>query len=113
MYLPWNFEPRPKPSQEEANNALILLKQDWESVVGPDLAEATHPLKFTGKKLRRLVVQADANVKPPWGTWMALDPGENRRAFTEFRSTVNKQIHPLFVDHIDFIPVEDLDQQKK
>ena len=78
LYLSWNFEPRSKSSQEETNNALILLKQDWESVAGPDLAEVTSPFKFTGKKLRRLVVLADANVKPPWGTWLSLDSGENR-----------------------------------
>ena len=64
----------------------------------------TKPLRFTGKKKRRLVVRADEKHAPPWGGWNALAPGENRRAFTHLRSAINRAISPLQVDQIDFEP---------
>jgi hypothetical protein len=55
-------------------------------------------LSFTGKKKRRLLVFADPQITPPWGSWFALASGAQRRAFTQFRKAVNDAISPLHVD---------------
>jgi hypothetical protein len=98
-----SFEPKVTPSRHQIESALRLLKERWETVVGPELARITKPLGFTGRKLRRLVVQADTYSSPPWGSWNRLERDERRRAFTRFRSSVNEAIRPLVVDHIDFV----------
>jgi hypothetical protein len=63
---------------------------------------------FTGKKARRLLVQAEGTATPPWGGWSYRSPDEaKRRTFTRFRSAVNKAIGPHEVDHIEFITKND------
>jgi len=103
-YLPWSFELKTAPSHEACANALQSLNCTWKELVGPELAHRTAPLAFTGKKRRRLLVAADYNWMPPWGTWGELASGESRREFTRLRLSVNTLIQPLHVDHIDFVP---------
>ncbi|MBX3464251.1 MAG: hypothetical protein KF830_13855 [Planctomycetes bacterium] len=103
MYRPWDFEEKDRPSREELSARLATLASGWDDIVGPELARATWPLAFSGAKARRLLVQADPTVTPPWGSWSCLSPVESeRRMFTRFRASINKAIAPHEVDHIDF-----------
>lgn len=103
MYLPWSFSPKEKPSNEALRQAMMTLKEQWESIVGSALSSITSPICFTGAKKRRLLVQVDGSKKPPWGEWNRLVPDHRRRTFTVLRKAVNEAIAPLMVDHIDFI----------
>lgn len=100
MY-PWDFEPKQIPSKEEVEKALGTLRDNWEKVVGANLAKISTPIRFTGRKRRRLVVLVDANTQPPWGTWQERLYAQ-KFAFTEFRKAINDAILPHMVDHIDF-----------
>jgi hypothetical protein len=104
MYLPWNFDAKPTPPPGSVQTAMTILLRDWPTIVGWELGRMTTPLRFTGKKKRRLVVKADAEQVPPWGGWNHLAPGEERRTFTRMRSAVNQAIASVKVDHIDFEP---------
>jgi hypothetical protein len=100
----WNYEARIRPSDEEACQALAKLRSEWEDLAGPEMTNNTRPDRFTGNKLRRLVVRVSPQTgQPPWGTWddLSNDP-IRRRNFTEFRKRVNACIDPFEVDHIDF-----------
>jgi hypothetical protein len=104
MYLPWDFTPKPRRSWEDSKKYLTMLVDNWSRIVGEDLGRVTRPCKFSGKKLRRLLAYADANVCPPWGSWFRLSRLESeRRTFTEFRAALNTAITPHKVDHVDFI----------
>lgn len=103
MYRPWDFESKGCPSSEEIAQHLDTLRSHWSEIVGPELANVTRPLKFTGTKVRRLLVQADCAARPPWGGWAHLSSLETeRRAFTRFRGAINNAIAPHEVDHVDF-----------
>lgn len=104
IYLAWNFEVKPIPDAGSVRTALALLIKDWLTIVGSEMDSMTKPLRFTGKKKRRLVVKADAAQVPPWGSWNHLGRGADRRAFTRLRWAINQAISPLTVDHIDFEP---------
>lgn len=102
-YRAWDFEPKVRPSQRDISERLDYLSAHWTDIAGPDLASVTRPLKFTGSKARRLLVHADRAEAPPWGGWMLLSSDESkRRAFTRFRSAINKAVAPHEVDHIEF-----------
>jgi len=99
----WNYSPREKPEKEAINIAIEKLKTNWVSIVGSELAETTMPVCFTGKKCRRLLVNANFATNPPWGSWSKKSGGEEGKAFTLFRQNINEAISPLEIDHIDFI----------
>ena len=99
--LPWHSEPKERPSDEKVDLALRKLKAFWLQVAGTELAKNTEPMRFSGKKQRRLVVKANPDYQPPWGGWDSLWGGD-RRSFAHLRQTVNYLIAPLEVDHIDF-----------
>jgi hypothetical protein len=103
VHLSWNYESRPDVSEQDAEKAIYTLKVEWVQIVGHELSQVTSPLGFTGLKKRRLIVNADFKHIPPWGSWSRLPDSKERREFTRFRAAVNKAIHPLTVDHIDFI----------
>ena len=103
MFLEWNYSPKITPSEEEVNSALQLLSSKWQDIVGNELALHTKPIKFTGKKRRRLLVHADPNFHPSWGTWDKLLLNEKRHSFTQFRKAINDHINPLMVDHVEFV----------
>jgi hypothetical protein len=107
MHLPWSFDTKTVPNFEAINEALTLLEEKWVSIAGPELAGATRPLRFSGAKSRRLVVLANPKFSPPWGSWSHLAHSEARRAFTHFRAAINEAVHPLEVDHVDFVHSED------
>ena len=99
----WDYDPKVKPAKGDLDRALDFLKENWDSIAGPELSQATIPQGFAGDKGRRLVVLALQDFQPPWGDWDKLsDVEEMRRAFTRFRGAVNKAISPHEVDHIDF-----------
>ena len=102
-YEYWNYCPREKPAKGEIDIAIKKLKDNWGSIVGPELAEITAPECFTGKKRRRLLVSANFATNPPWGTWSKKSAGEKGKSFTVFRQSINETISPLEIDHIDFI----------
>jgi hypothetical protein len=103
MYLSWNYERRPDVAEQDAEKAVASLKDQWVEIAGHELSQVTSPLKLTGIKKRRLLVNADFNHTPPWGSWFQLSNSQERREFTRLREAVNKAIYPLMVDHIDFI----------
>lgn len=104
MYRPWDFEAKERPSPEQLAAHLTTLTSRWQEIVGPELGRATRPLAFSGVKARRLLVQVDAAVSPPWGGWSHLSAVESERwLFTRFRASINKAIAPHKVDHVDFI----------
>ena len=103
MYLEWDSSPKTTPSMEETKLALHLLTTNWKEIAGLELASHTKPLRFTGKKRRRLLVLADPEYVPPWGSWNTLKTGEEHRSFTRLRNRVNEIIYPMKVDHIDFV----------
>ncbi len=95
MYLPWDYEPKNVPLDSDVKDALEKLKQNWDRIAGNNLASATCPVRLTGRKKIRLIVVANPTVKPPWGDWNCLYPGEFRRTFTRFRKAVNDTFHRL------------------
>jgi hypothetical protein len=106
MYRPWDSETKPKCTSQETIQYLQLLRSRWSEIVGNKLAEATMPFALTGAKGRRLLVSANFDVSPPWGTWTSLSNDETQRStFTSMRKAVNHAIQPHEVDHIDFMPM--------
>jgi len=102
MYLPWRLDPVAKPSEQSVRAAFDALLENWATIAG-ELARFTQPSRFTGAKMRRLVVSVSQSAaSPPWGQWDRLANDESRRAFTELRRKVNATISPLEIDHIDF-----------
>ncbi len=107
IYHAQDSQAKSRPTSEQITQITDILSAQWSEIVGSELASITHPLAFTGKKVRRLLVAATASMKPPWGTWTQLSGIEpKRRAFTYFRAAVNKAIAPHEADHIDFKIVE-------
>lgn len=107
-YRPWDFEAKVRPSNGELAHYLEYLFAHWSNIAGSVLSAVTLPLKFTGKKARRLLVQADGTAIPPWGGWSHRSSEEaERRTFTHFRNAVNQAIAPHEVDHIEFIATSD------
>ena len=107
MYQSWNFSEKERPSSEILQVGLEKLKQEWPAVIGERLSLVTSPLSFSGRKARRLLVEADSEVRPPWGGWTHLSSIESeRRTFTEFRNKTNETIFPHEVDHVDFLVSE-------
>lgn len=103
MFLDWNYDAKSRPTLNQLSDALDTVKENWTRIAG-DFAEITCPRGFGGSKKRRLIVDVVGDGIPPWGTWGKLSDNEKqRRTFTRFRSAVNDVIHPLEVDHIDFI----------
>jgi len=104
LYLPWDFQAKNRLPPNQVAEYIEALKSRWQDTVGPELALITRPIVFTGTKARRLLVQADAAARPPWGGWSHLSAMESeRRTFTCFRASINKVIAPHKVDHVDFI----------
>jgi hypothetical protein len=83
-------KPTPRPAKEWIVETLLRLRADWVSVVGEEFAAVTSPIKFTGHKRCRLIVYADSKFPP------------SACSFREFRSSINRAIHPHVVHHIDF-----------
>jgi hypothetical protein len=103
MYLPWDYTPKERPSPAALYDYLERLRDSWPIIVGEILSRITRPLAFTGSKARRLVVEANGDVFPPWGSWTTLSQLESeRRTFTRFRAAINAQIEPHHVDHVGF-----------
>jgi hypothetical protein len=103
-YRPWDFEAKVRPSEDELAKHLEYLSVHWADIAGLALSTVTCPIAFTGKKARRLLMQAEDTATPPWGGWSHRSSDEAmRRMFTRFRSAVNKAIRPHEVDHIEFI----------
>jgi hypothetical protein len=101
---PWDFEEKARPAARDLERHLESLQCNWRDIVGAGLGHITHPLRFTGRKARRLLVVASRLASPPWGGWSELCSEQTgRRTFTQFRAAINKTISPHEVDHIDFI----------
>ena len=92
------------PKGSEIIVALKNLKDDWENITGSELATVTYPIRFTGRKRRRLLVAADESIQPQWGSWTCISTRGNRRSFSRFRAAINQAKSPLSVDHVDFVP---------
>jgi hypothetical protein len=103
---PWWHEyshrkPRVRPSSADEAAALTLVCHRWTEIVGEEMARSTKPLRFTGSKRRRLVVSADPQKTPPWGSWSAITTAAD--SFAKLRRSINAAIAPMEIDHIDFI----------
>jgi len=104
IYLPWDYEEKPRPTQKDIEQYLSTLSLNWKTIVGEDLFSITKPFMFTGKKGRQLLVYYRCGFSPPWGGWSQLSEIESeRRTFTDFRAAINKAISPHEVDHIEFV----------
>ena len=95
--------PQSRPSEADLVLQLSRLLADWREIAGEPIWSSTKPLKFTGRKRRRLVVLADARVRPPWGSWNSFEQGGDRASFAALRRSVNDHITPHAVDSIDFV----------
>ena len=103
MYLSWNYDALICPSKDQIKVSMAKLRADWLTVVGTNLVDNLEPVRFTGKKFRRLVVDVAHGTVAPWGDWTALPfVDERRRKFTVLRKAINKSISPHMVDHVDF-----------
>jgi hypothetical protein len=108
MFRQWDFQTKDRPSDERITKALEFLRKNWDGIVGKDLARITSPLRFSGSKLRSLIVRADSGAEPPWGKWTHIsEVEEQRRTFTTFRAAINRAVSPHEVDHIHFVITED------
>lgn len=103
QYLNWNEEPRTRPTEKEIEEYLLKLNKNWKGILGSEFGHATRPVKFSGSKLRRLIVSYRNGYLPPWGSWTNHLAFGSPSKFTELRKSVNKIIQPHEVDHIDFI----------
>jgi len=104
MYRPWDSEKKDRPSPTLLEESILKLIGQWPEIIGKELSCSTIPLKFTGKKARRLLVKVYGNANPPWGGWDHLSEDERkRREFTKFRVAVNEAISPHEVDHVSFV----------
>jgi hypothetical protein len=102
-YRPWDSEAKVRPPEDDLAKHLEYLSAHWADIAGAGLSIVTRPAAFTGKKARRLLVEAEVTATPPWGGWLYRAPDEaKRRTFTRFRSAVNKAISPHEIDHIEF-----------
>ncbi len=99
-----NTTPRVRPTLADERAAMGIITEGWNVIAGADLAALTRPRSFTGRRRRRLVVEADYGANPPWGSWQELESLPGRRSFTELRAVINAAISPHAVDHIDFVP---------
>jgi hypothetical protein len=107
MYRTWVYEVKKSPDSTILKEYIDQLILKWDEIAGSVLSPITKPICFTGKKYRRLLIQADKNSKPPWGSWITLSSLESeRRTFTMFRKSINQAIKPHEVDHIDFVVEE-------
>jgi hypothetical protein len=104
-YSNWRITPCVRPSKEVAADKLAMLKTRWEEIAGADMAQHSMPIKFTGRKLRRLLVLADLRYRPPWGSWSWIS-SQHRNVFHDFRRKVNDCVSPHEVDHICFTSTE-------
>ena len=97
-------DPKPKLSREEKKELILRLRENWEKVVGVELARITEPKVFKGKKSRLLLVQyKPGSYRPPWGSWWYIRENINERYhFRHLRKAINEAIAPHEVDHIDF-----------
>ena len=108
MYLRWRFDAVPRPATHLLDERLAELTLEWRSIEPAAVTEATEPVRFTGKKARRLEVRVlDRAFQPPWGSWRFLAPGPERRTFTHFRASINKRLAPHSIDHIGFVGFAD------
>ncbi len=90
------FESAPFPDLGKLGKTLEKLTDNWEFLFQGRVARFTSPLKFTGRKKRRLLVEIDGDFSMQWiGTMRSAE-------FREFRMRVNDFIYPHRVDHIDF-----------
>ena len=107
MYLPWSSERKPRPQAEAVAACLAQLRGAWAEAAGPDLAACTTPVRFTGRKARRLLVEVTQDAVAPWGDWQRLPVDlQRRRAFTRLRAAINTVVSPHHVHHIDFEPAD-------
>jgi len=104
MYRSCDYNEKDCPSSKLIQKSLELLLDRWPVIAGKELSKITRPLKFTGSKARRLLVQYESGTLPPWGGWECLSKDESkRRSFTQLRAAVNEAIAPHGVDHIGFV----------
>ena len=92
--------PKKRPSRDAVDRALAKLREDWVSICGQELGGISRPLRFTGKRRRRLLVGVHGEGSPPWGSWFSTEKRPHK--FKEFRRKINHALQPLEVDHIDF-----------
>ena len=91
-----------KPTKNEAQSALNVLKNIWKELLDEEFALKTKPLLFSGRKYRSLLVSYQVGYLPPWGSWTNHLANGKPSIFSELRIRVNEQIKPLKVDHIIF-----------
>jgi len=101
-YRPDRYVRRERPTGDVLATAMMVLRRDWRTIAGDELAVVCQPAKFTGRKARRLLVVVTQEHQPPWGNWHTLSYGPERSTFSEFRRRINEAISPACVDHIDF-----------
>ncbi len=65
----YSFDEKYKASKKEVIEALVKLKENWNSVLDNDFPNFTKPVYFSGNKSRSLMVYYKSDYLPPWGTW--------------------------------------------
>ena len=99
----WTSDPKPKLARDQAIALISLLRTNWAAVAGEQLSAVCQPVRFSGRRGRRLVVDCVIGSRPPWGSWQGFSRHTPRTSFSTLRASVNKAVAPHVVDHIDFL----------
>lgn len=102
-HIGWTCDPKPKLARDQASALIRLLRRNWSDVAGERLCAVTYPVRFSGQKGRRLVVESVIGSHPPWGSWQHISQNSQRASFAALRASVNEALAPHAVDHIDFL----------
>lgn len=103
-YSNWDETIKERPTQDAIQIHFDCIQKNWSTILSDEFSKNTVPVRFSGKKLRRLLVKYKAGYLPPWGSWTNHLANGLPSKFTELRKRVNQLIEPHKVDHIDFVP---------
>jgi hypothetical protein len=89
-----------RPSRELVIETRQRLRENWAEIAGPELHLITWPLRFAGRKRRRLILQVNPLVKPPWGNWYSWRWRPRER--TTFTARIERAILPMRIEELTF-----------
>ena len=89
-----------RPSRELVIETRQRLRDSWAEIAGPELHLITWPLKFVGRKRRRLILQVNPLVDPPWRSWINWGRLEPQAA--QLKARIDRAILPMRFEQLTF-----------